>query len=345
MRKRSPHHPLRFAAVSSVLATLVLAACSPAADPSNTDSAEPAEAVDIRLSLDWSSLVAYHAPFVLAQEQGIFADYGLNVEWTLPEGSADAVLAVATDKADIAWADLTTAAASMLQGVPVTAVARVLQQNPLGLTVLSDITLEDADDVGGLRIGSTPGGSDSTVLPAVLATNGISMDEVQIINLPANGKFPALLTGDVDAISGQVYFYVTNAEAEGFDASGVLYSDLGLDMLASGFVANDAFIASNGEAITRFLEAYREALAITIGDPAAACEAVVTASEGAVIQESCERQLELWLPLATAVDDTEWGLNNEEQWVTTVETLITYGGATGDREPVTMFTNDLVPTS
>ena len=330
-------------ATSLIAAGGLLASCA-SASPAATDS-DAGATEDLRLSLDWSTYVAYHAPFAVAEEQGIYQAHGLNVTETLPGGSGDALIEVGTNKTDIAWADLSTAASSMLQGVPVTSVAKIQASNASGLTVLEGTTLESAEDVRGMRIGSTPGGSDSTLVGAFLSANGISPDEVQIVNLPANGKFAALMTGEVDAISGQVYYSVSNAKAQGKEASGLSYTDLGLEMLDHGFVASDGYIDSNPETITKFLEAYREALQITIDDPAAACETLVAKSDGALLQPDCESQLELWLPLVTPTDDAEWGANSPAEWESTVSILKEHGDATGDRAPESMFTNDYIPAS
>ncbi|NYF13895.1 NitT/TauT family transport system substrate-binding protein [Pseudoclavibacter sp. JAI123] len=344
MRTETPTNGRRLMIATALIASGgLLAACSGGAPASTSTDAGAME--DLRLSLDWSTYVAYHAPFAVAEEQGIYEAHGLNVTETLPGGSGDALIEVGTNKTDIAWADLSTAAASMLQGVPVTSVAKVQASNASGLTVLEGTPLESADDVRGMRIGSTPGGSDSTLVGAFLSANGISEDEVQIVNLPANGKFAALMTGEVDAISGQVYFSVSNARAQGQEASGLSYSELGLEMLDHGFVSSDGYIESNPESITKFLDAYREALQITIDDPAAACETLVAKADGALLQDDCESQLDLWLPLVTPTDDAEWGRNVPGEWESTVSILKEHGDATGDRAPDSMFTNDYLPAS
>ncbi|UOR02481.1 ABC transporter substrate-binding protein [Leucobacter allii] len=341
-RAHSMRRPLAFGA--ALLSIGLLASCSSAAPDSGDASGGGGETKTVALSLDWSTYVPYHAPFAVAAEQGIWAEHGLQVTETLPGGSGDAAVEVGTAKTDIAWVDLSTAASSMLQDVPITAVAKVQDMNASGLTVLEDTTLESADDVVGMRIGSTPGGSDSTLIGAFLNANDIDEDEVTIVNLPANGKFPALMTGEVDAISGQVYFYASSAEAEGQSAHGLSFSEMGLNMLDHGFIANDAFIEQDPEAISSFLAAYREALRITIDDPAAACQALVERSDGEVLQDSCETQLDLWLPLTTDPADAGWGENTDEEWQETVDVLTTYGDATGSRDPATMFTNDLLPS-
>lgn len=300
---------------------------------------------NVKLSLDWSTYVAYHAPIVIAQEQGIFAKHGLNVTDTLTGGSKDAVLAVGTKQSDMAWADLSTAATSMLSGLPIKAVATVQQKNASGLTVLDGTKLDSAMDVVGLRIGSTPGGSDSTLIGAFLKKNNIAENQVTIVNLPANGKFAALMTGKVDAISGQVYFYISSAAAEGKTAHGKSYSEMSTDTLDHGFVASADFLAKSPATVTKFLAAYQEALKVTITDPAAACKTISERASGALTTTACESQLKLWLPLVAPVEDPKWGANDPQRWATTVDILKSFGGATGSVEPAAMFTNDSLPGS
>ena len=136
-----------------------------------------------------------HEKLVLADERGYFAEEGFDVDFNLTAGSKDGVLAVGTGQSDIGWVDLSTASVSMLAGVPIRAVATVQEKNATGLTVLEGTPLESPDDVRGLRIGSTLGGSDSTLVPAFLAANNLAESDVTIVNLPANGKLAALITG------------------------------------------------------------------------------------------------------------------------------------------------------
>ena len=327
---------LRAAAAALVL--LGVAGCGAAASPSG-----PAHTEKLRLSLDWTSYVAYHAPIILAEEKGIFAKHGLDVQDSFTGGSKDAALAVGTGQADMAWADLSTASVSMLSGLPLKAVATVQAKNASGLTVLEGTKLDTAQDAVGLRIGSTPGGSDSTLIGAFLKKNNIPQDKVTIVNLPANGKFTALMTGKVDAISGQLYFYISSVAAQGKTAHGLSYSDMGTDTLDHGFVASNDYISKHPDAIKNFLAAFQEGLKATVDDPAGACKIVSGRSNGSLSQQSCESQLKLWLPLATSPSAPNWGKNDLQKWQETVDILKTFGGATGSVAPAQMFTNDFIP--
>lgn len=337
---KSPYSPLMKVSLLALAMVPLLAGCAAtdAGQGNSEDGSTP-----VRLALDWTSYVGYHSPLALADEKGYFADEGLAVDFNLTAGSKDGVLAVGTGQADIGWVDLSTASVSMLAGVPVKAVATVQEKNATGLTVLEGTKLEFPGDVRGLRIGSTPGGSDSTLVPAFLEANNLTESDVTIVNLPANGKLAALITGDVDAISGQVYYYTAQLKAQGEDPHGLLYSDAGLDVLDHGFIASDEFIESNPEQITGFLAAYRKALAETMDDPAAACEVTVARSEGALTQDGCVAELTEWLDLVFDPEADDWGTNDLDLWENTVDVLKTYGGAEGDVAAADMFTNDLLP--
>lgn len=342
----TPARPFRTAlrwAVPAVAIALLAGCASP---PAGTDSKPGGAALTpVKVALDWSSYVGYHSILVVADDEGYFADHGLDVEFTLSAGSKDAVVAVGTGQADVGWVDLSTATASMLADVPVKAVATVQNQSATGLTVLDGTPIDGIEDVKGLRIGSTPGGSDSTLLPAFLEANGLSVDDVTVVSLPANGKLAALITGDVDAISGQVYYYSAQLESQGQSSDGMLFSEGGLDVLDHGIVAGDAFIASNPTAVSAFVEAFREGLATTIEDPTAACEATVARSEGAMTQEGCEAEMSEWLKLVTSPEDANWGTNDLDMFESTVAVLTTFGGVEGSKETATLFTNDFLSGS
>ncbi|GLU48744.1 ABC transporter substrate-binding protein [Nocardiopsis ansamitocini] len=319
-----------------------LAACGTAGGAAGTTDADGNR--EVRVALDWNSYVAYHAPLVIAQEKGFFDEEGITTTLQLTAGSKDGVLAVGTGKADIGWVDLSTAAASMMSGLPVVSVATVQHKNATGLTVLEDSAIQEPDDVRGLRIGSTPGGSDSTLVPAFLSANDIPEDDVTIVNLPANGKIAALLAGKVDAISGQGYYAQSAIADAGEEARTLLYSDAGADVLDHGFVAGNALTDGDGETITAFLRAYRKGLDYTEENQEEACEVLAAESDGTLTESFCTSQLSGWLELVPAADtDAPWGSNSESAWADTIDILQTYGGVEGDTAVADMYTNDFLP--
>jgi len=337
MKNAKTKNILKFAG-AGLAVTMLITACGSDSSPESGDTET------INMSLDWNAYMAYHAPILLGIEEGIFEENGVAIgEITLPGGSGDAVSEIGAGRTDMGWVDLSTASAGMLQEVPITSVAHTMDVNATGLTALDSTSLEGIEDLKGMSIGSTPGGSDSTLIDAFLNANDLTKNDVDIVNLPGDGKFPALMTGDVDAISGQEYYYSSLIQQEGQEANGILYGELGLEgLLDHGFVANNQFMEDHPETITNFLASYREALELTINDTAAACEYVVEASEGTMTQDLCETQLDLWLPLTQSPDEDDWGVNTQEDWETTIHILTEYGDAEGERSVSSMFSNDFL---
>jgi len=327
------------AAVVALLLSCALAACGGAGADGEDAGGDGAQRLDV--ALDWNTYVPYHAPLLLAAEKGYFADEGLDVELHLTAGSRDASLAVGTGKQDVGWVDLSTAAATMLAGVPIEGVATVQAKGSTALVVADDSPIRSPADLAGKRIGSTPSGSDATLLPAFLKANGLTTDDVEVVNLPANGKLAALLSGKVDAISGQGYYYAAALREQDATARSILYADHGLNVLDHGFVANRRFAAAEGPRVTAFLRAYRKALDETVADPAAACELLVRAAGPSTNEQLCREQLAGFAELLPR--GGRWGENDPRLWERTVEVLRTHGGARGDAPLAEMQTNRLLP--
>lgn len=302
-------------------------------------------ATPVRLALDWTSYVAYHAPLLVAEQQGYFKKEGLDVTFQLTRGSKDGALAVGTGQADMGWVDLSTAMYSILSKVPIKAVATVQQKNATGLIVLASSTIRKPVDLRGRRIGSTPGGSDSTVLPAFLAANGLRESDLTIVNLPSSGKLASLMAGKVDAVSGQGWYFGSAVDATGKQSRTLLYADFGINLLDHGFIASDSFIGADKPTITHFLRAYQKGLQYTIANPAAACKLVVDKAGVGLTQDLCERQLKRWLTLLSddASAKQRWGWNDPDVWNKTLGFLEKYGGAPKADSVKGMYTDDFLP--
>src|SRR5215204_4235100 len=71
----------------------------------------------VTLRLDWTTL-GYHAPFYLGVAKGFYRDAGLDVEILEGKGSSTVINLVGNDSEDFAFADATTAARLISQGLP-----------------------------------------------------------------------------------------------------------------------------------------------------------------------------------------------------------------------------------
>lgn len=300
----------------------------------------------VRVPLDWTTWVPFHAPILIALEKGYFKAEGLDVATTFTRGSKDSVIAVGTGQGDMAWVDLSTAMYSMLAGVPVKAVAQIQHKNATGLIVAANSNIFKPDDLKGHSIGSTPGGSDSTVLTAFLAANGLKLRDVTIVNVPADAKLAAFLTGKVDVISGQGWYYGAATAAQGKPSRVILDADFGFNLLDHGFIASDDFIKSHKLAITALLRAYHKALDDTIAHPDQACAVVVkNVPLNSLSQDLCNRQITAWLALldSDASKKQRWGWNDLMVWRSTYDFLQNYDKVEKMKTVNDFYTDAMLP--
>ena len=140
------------------------------------------------------------APFYLAQQDGLFADAGLDV--TI-EHSDDVIRLVADGQSEFGVADATDVMIGRTAGIPIKYVSTLYGHFPVALIGAPATVPAEPSGLAGLRIG-TPGrfGSSWHALLALLDAGGLTEDDVTIREYPQFNQVEGLLNGDVDLITG-----------------------------------------------------------------------------------------------------------------------------------------------
>ncbi|MCA8878691.1 MAG: ABC transporter substrate-binding protein [Rhodobacteraceae bacterium] len=177
--------------------------------------ATQAQAQDhLTVMLDWF-VNPDHAPIVIAQENGYFADQGLEVETIAPADPSDPPKMVAAGQADIAVSYQPQLHLQVAEGLPLIRVG-TLVATPLNcLLVMDDGPIKTLADLKGRKIGFSVGGVEDALLSAMLARAGLSLDDVTLVNVNFS-LAPALMSGQVDAVIGAYRnFELNQMEIEG----------------------------------------------------------------------------------------------------------------------------------
>ena len=163
--------------------------------------AQPALAADkMTLMLDWF-INPDHAPIILAQDKGFFADAGLEVEIVAPADPADPPKLVAAGRADLAVSYQPQLHLQVHEGLPLVRVG-TLVGTPLNcLMVREDGPVKTLADLKGRKIGYSVSGVEQAVVAALLKTAGLTIDDVEMVNVNWS-LTPALMSGQVDATIG-----------------------------------------------------------------------------------------------------------------------------------------------
>ena len=246
-------NPIRGLAAALLLAVLALPARAAAA----TD--------ELTVVLDWF-LNPDHAPIVIAQERGFFAEEGLDVTWQEPADPNNPPKLVAAGKAEIAISYQPNLHLQVDQGLPLTRVG-TLVATPLNTVIaLEDGPIDELADLEGKTVGYSVGGFEETMLRVMLRQAGVDPASVELVNVNF-ALSQSLLSGRVDAIVGGFRnFEVNQLDLEGAEAR-VFYPE------AHGVPAYDEliFIAHRDnmdrDKLRRFLNAVERGTQYLINHP------------------------------------------------------------------------------
>ncbi|TCL00343.1 putative hydroxymethylpyrimidine transport system substrate-binding protein [Shimia isoporae] len=179
-------------------------------------AAAPAAAADkMTVLLDWF-INPDHGPIIIAQENGYFADQGLEVEIVPPADPSAPPRLVAAGQADLAVSYQPQLHLQIHEGLPLKRVG-TLVATPLNcLLVLEDGPIKSPADLRNKKIGFSVAGVEEAVLDAVLGNHGVSTDDIEMINVNFSLS-PSLMSGQVDAVIGAF----RNFELNQMDIEGV----------------------------------------------------------------------------------------------------------------------------
>lgn len=160
----------------------------------------PASAEKLTVLLDWF-VNPDHGPLVIAREKGFFAAAGLEVEFIQPADPNDPPKLVAAGKGDIAVSYQPQLHLQVQEGLPLVRIGTLVATPLNSLVVLKDGPVSSVADLEGKKVGYSVGGFEDAVLGAMLEHHGLSLDQVELVNVNF-ALSPALVGGQVDAVIG-----------------------------------------------------------------------------------------------------------------------------------------------
>ena len=297
----------------------------------------------VKVLLDWAWL-PYHTTFLVAQEKGYYKEVGLDVQLEQGRGSATTALMLSQGGFDIAHLNITNAAQMISKGGAIKVVDIYQHKTAAAfIGIKGKVKLDGPQSLKGIKIGSTPGGSDGLSLKVFTAANKMKPGDLNVVALDANAKTAALFGGTIDAVSGDspafnAYVRATNQQPETLQLS-----DFGVPLIGFGFAANNAYLAKNPEAVAKFLAATKKGFAEAARDYKAACELMQAKVHLAGTIERCVDYNKGVLALSNLPTDPAWGQQSEEEWTELLAALKDAGELFGDKPLSTYYTNDFVP--
>jgi len=273
----------RFA--SGLMAALLVVACSgsgpttaPSAvapTPSGSLAAPSTEPVKLIVGLGYIPSVQF-APFYLAQQEGWYADAGLDVEFQ-NKIDPDLITLVGQGAIDVGLGDGTSVIPAVSHGIPVRYVATIYGRFPNVVFARLSSGIASAADLEGRKIG-TPGryGSGWVMLQALLGSAGLTPEDVEIVEYPDFTQRAAVEQGAVDAATGFANNEPVQLELAG-EAVTILRIDDITPLPGPGLIAGTSTLESKRDAIDAFTAATLRAMTAISTEPEVGLAAAIVA--------------------------------------------------------------------
>ena len=321
-----------------VLAT-VAAACTGDGDENGGGDGSLTELV---VATEWPFPDPLWIPFLAAQDQGFYEEAGLEATIQPPPDNSTTMRMLGSGQAQVGLSAITDVVFARGEDLSVVSVANMTQTNNWGLFSLGDEPI-DVASLAGKKVGIYNDSWTAAMLPLVLASGGLTMDDVQTVAATAS-VIPLLLEGEIDVATE-----VTNLGGVEITTSGggepqiLLAPEVGApDTPVWVYVASSDFASENPETVTAWLEATRLGAEWATDNP----EEAVALFEEAYPEtaSSHEYNLEAWnatVPLLTK--DGEFFTQTDEQWTAFTQALVDAGQVDEALAPSEYYTNDYLP--
>jgi NitT/TauT family transport system substrate-binding protein len=286
-----------------------------------------------------------NAGFAAAVQEGYYKAASLNVTIVPGTGSSLTTQMVASGKAKIGYADSTATTQLIAQKAPLSVLATVYQSNPNEVIALDKSGIKSIGDLKGKKVGTPVPSSQATMLPLFLAANGLSKDDVDLVNLAPTSLVQSLLQGRVDAILGSTDTYQVQLEQQNagklFTAA---FSTNGVPTVSTSIFANKDWAASHATEVKAFVKASLQGWKFASTNPDKAV-ADVNDLWGAKADKGSAAELKAILDgdLLCAGGAKFVGKAEPEQWTKTQDLLSQVELLPKGIDPTTYYTYDYLP--
>ncbi|WP_345044923.1 ABC transporter substrate-binding protein [Georgenia daeguensis] len=219
------------------------------------------------------------APFYIAQQEGLFAEHGLEVEVQQASEGASLIAAMVGGDVPIVYSNYVSLLTAVDQGLPV----RIFRENDRpgvqALYVLPDSEIQEPADFEGATIAVNGLGNIMEVTSrGVLEHHGVDLSTVKFVEIPPPNMQQALEQGQVDA-AWLVEPFVTLATQTGARPVVSAFEGPTENAPVAGWATTAQYLQENPDVVADFKAAMDEAMEIAASDPDAVAEIIPTYTE------------------------------------------------------------------
>lgn len=304
------------------------------------DTGKEQELKKVTVLLDWTPNTNHTGVYV-AQKRGYYREQGLEVEIVQPsEGGAAQLVAAGQAEFGFSYQEEVTIARTM--GVPVKALAAVIQHNTSGFASPAAKGIKAPKDFEGRKYGGWGSPAEEAMIKALMNEDNADFDKVEMINI-GTADFFTSINKDVDF--AWIFWGWTGIESEqkGIPLNFIRLRDYhdALDFYTPLLIASDDTVKNNPALVSAFIKATARGYADCISQPR---------ETGQILLDSVP-ELNKDLVLASQEylakeykgDAPVWGQMSEQRWQKYADWMYSQGLIEKPLDYQQAFTNEFLP--
>ena len=247
---------------------------------------------EVRLRLNWM-YYGSHAGFAYGKDKGLYKAAGIDLDIRSGNGSSSAHRLVANKDSHFAYGSCAAMVTLAAQGAPIISVGVIDAAGTEAIIVRPDAGVSSVKDLKGKKILTTANAGVNTFFPLVLRSNGMSLSDVNLTNVPDGALVSSYLqgAGGSVAILGGLDDKPAEIKANG-GATPVAfpYSDYGVNQVGYCISTHQDTLKNNPSLVERFVRATMVAYKETEKNPDAAVNSMADIVGGTMAEDSGKEQ-------------------------------------------------------
>lgn len=275
---------------------------------------EPMKLKKVDFLLDWVPNTNHTGLFV-AKEKGYFAEEGIDLDIKQPANESTSALVI-NNKAPFGIYFQDYLASKLSKGVPITAVAAIIENNTSGIITNKKLNIESPKDLENHSYGTWDDPLEIAMLKMIVENEGGDFSKIKKIPNADDNSITNIANGLFDSACVYYAWDKIMADKLKIETNFFYYKDYAeeLNFYSPIIIANNDYLKENADEAKKILRAIKKGYQYAIDNPEEAAEILIKNAPELANKKEFIIASQKYLSTQYASNKEKWGYINPTRW-------------------------------